>query len=301
MFVHWGIYSLLGLGEWAMYAERARITDYEDLATRFNPTRFDADGWVRLAAAAGQRYLTITTRHHDGFSMYDTALSDYRVTNSPFGRDPLAELAAAAQRHDVRLGCYVSLLDWHHPAYRASRRERSGLAWDDYLGFLHGQVREVCTNYGPLAQIWFDGEWPTHPVPDGETDWFVAGGDFRYDDLYDTIHTLQPDAVVLNNRHAPPLPGEDVQGFEQDLPGENSSGFNVTGAGSLPLETCMTMNGSWGYRADDDAWKSTDELRSLLARAGAAGANLLLNVGPTGTGEIPAPARDRLTALGQVS
>jgi alpha-L-fucosidase len=298
MFVHWGLYSLLGRGEWVMFTERATLSGYPELARRFDPRRFDADEWVRVAADAGQRYLTITSRHHDGFSMYHTGLSPYRVTESPFGRDPLAELAAACERHGVRLGCYVSLLDWHHPAYRASHRERAGLAWDDYLEFLHGQVRELCTGYGPLAELWFDGDWPHHPAPEGEVDWFAAGGGFDYPRLYSMIHELQPDAVVLNNRHADPLPGEDVQGFEQDLPGENESGFNVTRPGDLPLETCLTMNGSWGYRADDDAWKSVAELRSLLRRAGAAGSNLLLNVGPTGDGVFPAPARERLAALG---
>jgi alpha-L-fucosidase len=298
MFVHWGIYSLLGRGEWAMFTERASLPEYPRLAERFDPHLFDADAWVRLAAQAGQRYLTITTRHHDGFSMYHTGLSRYRVTDTPWHRDPLAELAEACARHGVRLGCYVSLLDWYHPAYRASRRERSGLGWADYVGFLHGQVREVCTGYGPLAEVWFDGDWPHQATPDGQTDWFEAGGGFDYPALYGMVHELQPDAVVLNNRHATPLPGEDVQGFEQDLPGENESGFNVTAPGSLPTETCLTMNGSWGYREGDGAWKSTAELRALLRRAGAAGCNLLLNVGPTGDGEIPAPARERLRQLG---
>jgi alpha-L-fucosidase len=298
MFVHWGLYSLLGRGEWVMFTERATLRDYPGLARRFDPQRFDADEWVRIAADAGQRYLTFTTRHHDGFSMYHTALSPYRVTGTPFGRDPLAELARACERHGVRLGCYVSLVDWHHPAYRASHRSRSGLAWADYLAFLHGQVRELCTGYGPLGQVWFDGDWPLQPVPEGEADWFEAGGGFDYPALYGMVHDLQPDAVVLNNRHAPPLPGEDVQGFEQDLPGKNHSGFNVTAAGDLPLETCMTMNGSWGYRHDDGDWKSTGELLERLRRAETAGVNLLLNVGPTGDGEIPAPARDRLAAIG---
>ncbi len=300
MFVHWGLYSVLGRGEWVLFTERATLRGYEDLPWSFEPRRFDADEWVRTAAEAGQRYLTITTRHHDGFSMYHTGLSAYRVTSTPWRRDPLAELAEACARHGIRLGCYVSLLDWHHPAYRASHREHSGLAWSDYLDFLHGQVRELCTGYGPLAQVWFDGDWPHHGAPDGEVDWFAAGGDFDYPALYAMVHELQPDAVVLNNRHATPLPGEDVQGFEQDLPGENTAGFNVTAPGDLPLETCLTMNDSWGYRHDDDAWKSVEQLLALRRRARDRRVNLLLNVGPTGDGEIPAPARERLAALGRV-
>jgi len=304
MFVHWGVYSLLECGEWALFTERHRVSEeeYAALAPKFEAARFDADEWMRTAASAGQAYLTITTRHHDGFSMYDTALSTEKVTATPFARDPLAELAAAGQRHGVKLGCYVSLLDWRHPAYRASKREKSSLAWDDYIGFLHGQVRELCTNYGPLAQIWFDGDWPDSPVPEGEDEWFLPGGDFDYPALYGMIHQLQPDAVVANNRHCDPLPGEDVQIFEQGLPSDNPTGFNLVPPRGGPLEVAMTMNNSWGYNAsDENGYRSVDELRDLLARAGAVGANLLLNVGPTPEGEIPAPARRRLAELGSRS
>ena len=136
------------------------VPEYEKLAPQFNPTEFNADEWVRIAADAGQKYLVITSRHHDGFSMYDTALSDYKVTNTPFKRDPMASWPMPVPAHGVKLGFYVSLLDWHHPAYRF--RQESGLAWADYVGFLHGQVRELCTQYGEVACIWFDGDWPRH-------------------------------------------------------------------------------------------------------------------------------------------
>ncbi len=158
MFIHWGLYSIIGKHEWVMHTDSIPVAEYEKLVPQFNPTKFDAEQWVRVAADAGQKYIVITSRHHDGFSMYDTALSDYKITKTPFERDPLAELAEACQRHNVKLGFYVSLLDWHHPAFRF--RQESGLAWDDYLGFLHGQVRELCTNYGEVACIWFDGDWP---------------------------------------------------------------------------------------------------------------------------------------------
>ena len=159
MFIHWGLYSLIARGEWVMHNESIPVEAYEPLVPQFNPVRFNADEWVSIAADAGQKYMVITSRHHDGFSMYDTALSEYKVTNTPFGRDPLAELAdACARRSDVKLGFYSSLLDWHHPAYRF--RQQSGLAWADYIGFLHGQVRELCTNFGEIACVWFDGDWP---------------------------------------------------------------------------------------------------------------------------------------------
>jgi hypothetical protein len=142
MFIHWGLYSILARGEWVMHHEKIPVPEYEPLMQQFNPEKFNADEWVSIAADAGQKYIVITSRHHDGFSMYDTALSDYKVTRTPFRRDPLRELAdACARRGDIKLGFYSSLLDWHHPAYRF--RKESGLAWDDYLEFLHGQVREL--------------------------------------------------------------------------------------------------------------------------------------------------------------
>lgn len=279
-----------------MHFEQIPVGEYEKLAQQFNPVKFKADEWVSLAADAGQKYMVITSRHHDGFSMYNTALSDYKVTNTPFRRDPLEELAnACARRGDVKLGFYSSVLDWHHPAYRF--REESGLAWSDYLEFLHGQVRELCTSFGEIACLWFDGDWPHHKI-DETNAYFVAGGSFEYEKLYDMIHTLQPQAVVINNRHEKPLPGEDVQGFEQDLPGMNSAGFNATAIYELPLEVCMTLNDHWGYAQDDQNHKSARNLVQMLARSASVGANYLLNVGPTPDGQILAVQASRLRAVG---
>ncbi|MCL5997414.1 MAG: alpha-L-fucosidase, partial [Chloroflexi bacterium] len=243
-----------------------------------------------------RKYMVITSRHHDGFSMYDTALSDYKVTRTPFKRDPLRELAdAGARRHDVKLGFYSSLLDWHHPAYRF--RQESGLAWSDYIAFLHGQVRELCTQFGEIACIWFDGDWP-HAALNEDTAYFASGGSFEYEQLYDMIHTLQPDAVVVNNRHAEPIPGEDIQGFEQDLPGQNTAGFNAEKIYDLPLETCMTINDHWGVHAGDENHKSTRHLIHTLVRSASAGSNFLLNVGPTALGEILPEHARRLREMG---
>ncbi|HRW49484.1 MAG: alpha-L-fucosidase [Caldilineaceae bacterium] len=296
MFIHWGLYSIIGKQEWVMHTDRIPVPEYEKLVPQFNPTRFDADAWVRTAAEAGQKYIVITSRHHDGFSMYDTALSDYKVTNTPFRRDPLAELAEACTRHGVKLGFYVSLLDWHHPAYRF--RAESGLAWADYIGFLHGQVRELCTQYGEVAAIWFDGDWPRSAL-DPDRDYFLAGGSFEYEKLYGMIHELQPDAVIENNRHAEPMPGEDLQGFEQDLPGENTTGFNETTIYGLPIQVCMTINDHWGWSRDDRNTKSARRLVHVLAKSASVGGNLLLNVGPTPEGEIPALHQERLREVGR--
>lgn len=296
MFIHWGLYSILARQEWIMHVERIPVPEYEKLVPQLNPIKFNADEWVSIAADAGQKYMIITSRHHDGFSMYDTQLSDYKITNSPFKRDPIQELAdACARRGDVKLGFYSSLLDWHHPAYRF--REASGLAWSDYIEFLHGQVRELCTNFGDLASLWFDGDWPHHAF-DETNAYFKAGGDFEYDKLYNMIHTLQPDAVVLNNHHGEPLPGEDIQGFEQDLPGMNTAGFNESKIHDLPLEVCMTINDHWGYHATDNNHKTTRSLIHKLVRSASVGANYLLNVGPTAEGEILPVHASRLRQMG---
>lgn len=296
MFIHWGLYSLLARGEWVMHTERIPVAEYEKLVPQFNPVKFKADEWVSIAADAGQKYMVITSRHHDGFSMYDTALSDYKITNTPFKRDPLAELAnACAKRGDVKLGFYSSALDWHHPAYRF--RAENGLAWSDYLTFFHGQVCELCTNFGEIACVWFDGDWPRHHFDETNT-YFHAGGSFEYDKLYDMIHTLQPQAIIHNNRHEKPLPGEDVQGFEQDLPGDNSAGFNTTAVYEMPAEVCMTINNFWGIHNGDPDHKSVRHLIRCLARVASVGANYLLNVGPTAEGEILPLHAERLRAVG---
>ena len=297
MFIHWGLYSLIAHGEWVMFHEKIPVPEYEKLVPQFNPVKFNAAEWVSIASDAGQKYMVITSRHHDGFSMYDTAMSEYKVTNTPFKRDPLIELAdACARRRDVKLGFYSSLLDWHHPAYRF--RKESGLAWADYIGFLHGQVRELCTNFGEIACIWFDGDWPREKLDD-EKAHFAPGGCFEYEKLYDMIHTLQPDAVIHNNRHNEPIPGEDIQGFEQDLPGQNTAGFNATETYGLPLEVCMTINDSWGINRLDENHKSARRLIHLLAICASQGANYLLNVGPTALGEILPVHITRLKMVGK--
>ena len=297
MFIHWGLYSLLGRGEWVMHWEQIPVPEYEKLASRFNPTQFNADMWVNLAAESGQKYMVITSRHHDGFSMYNTALSDYKITQTSFKRDPLAELADACSRNGkVKFGFYVSLLDWHHPAYRF--RRESGMAWDDYLGFLHGQVTELCSNYGEICYFWFDGDWPRHEITD-QNAYFVAGGSFEYEKLYGIIRHLQPNAVIHNNRHEKPLPGEDVQGFEQDLPGENTTGFNTTAMYDLPLEVCMTINDHWGIHFEDENYKPVRQLVHHLVKSASLGGNFLLNVGPTAKGTILPEQMTRLRDIGK--
>jgi alpha-L-fucosidase len=295
MFVHWGVYSLLGKGEWVMNNDKIPVSEYEKLPPRFNPAKFDADEWVKLARAAGMKYLTVTSKHHDGFCMFDSKLTSYDIVDAtPYGKDPMKALAAACQKQGIKLFFYYSLLDWHHPDYfprggtgQAAGRVEKG-DWKSYVAYYQGQVRELCTEYGEIGGIWFDGWWDR---PDAE--WDLAG-------TYKLIHDLQPGALIGNNHHVAPFPGEDFQMFEQDLPGDNSAGFNKAGVASgLPLETCLTINGSWGYNARDKNFKSPEDLIRALVGAAGRGANLLLNVGPRPDGSIPQESAERLLAVGK--
>ena len=284
---HWGLYSLIGRGEWVMHQESIPIPEYEKLMAQFNPVRFDAEEWAQLMVESGARFFMITTKHHDGFCLYDSALTDYKVTRTPFGRDPIAELAEACHRHGIALHFYYSLLDWHHPDYRTN--------WPAYVRYYQGQVRELCTRYGPLGGILFDGYWPAYaPTPKH----FLPGGLWDLAGTYDLIHSLQPDAVVVNNHHILPLPGEDYQVWEVDLPGENTTGFNTTQIGSLPRAAWFNVNTGWSYNPGNSAVKSVEELAGYVVRSRERQATCILNVGPAPTGEIIAEEAAALRGLG---
>lgn len=293
MFVHWGVYSQLGRGEWVMENDSIPVDRYERIAAVFNPTRFDARQWVATAKAAGVRYITITSRHHDGFSMFATKATRYNIVDwTRFARDPMKELADECRKNGIKLFFYYSQLDWHNPDYwprgrtghRTARPDSGG--WNAYLNFMDRQLTELLTNYGPIGGIWFDGMWDK---PDA--DWRLA-------QTYALIHRLQPSALIVPNHHRAPLPGEDVQTFEQDLPGANTAGFNTNEIGALPLETSLTMNRSWGFNAADKKFKPVGELIAYLVRAAGNGANLLLNIGPRPDGTIQPEAVERLRAIG---
>jgi alpha-L-fucosidase len=294
MFIHWGAYSQLGQGEWVMENRSIPVDSYEWLASAFNPVKFDAKAWVATAKAAGVRYITITSRHHDGFSMFATKATRYNIVDfTPFARDPMKELAAECQRQGIKLFFYYSQLDWHNVDYwprgrtgHSTGRPESG-EWSRYLDFMNRQLEELLTNYGPIGGIWFDGMWDK---PDA---------DWQLDRTYALIHRLQPAALIVPNHHKAPLPGEDVQTFEQDLPGANTAGFNTDQIGSLPLETSLTMNQSWGFNITDKKFKSVRELVGYLVRAAGHGANLLLNIGPRPDGTIQPEAIERLRAIGE--
>ncbi|MBM4436482.1 MAG: alpha-L-fucosidase [Actinobacteria bacterium] len=290
MFIHWGLYAIPagtwqgqpipGIGEWIMHRARIPIAEYEKLAPQFNPVKFDAKAWAQLAKDAGMQYLVITSKHHDGFAIFDSAASTYDIRDAtPFGRDPLKELAAACREAGIRLGFYHSQdQDWHEPG-------ASGNDWDfpadkprDFEGYLRSkvkpQLRELLTNYGPIGLIWFD-------TP-------ILITQAQSEALVNFVHELQPQCLASGR----------IGNGAGDY---GSLGDNQIPAGAIDgaWETPATMNDTWGFKSDDHNWKSVDTLLRLLADLAGKGVNYLLNVGPTALGEIPAPSVERLRAIGQ--
>jgi len=300
IFLHWGIYSLFAQGEWYLQNAVPNRYEYAKAADAFYPHRFDAEKWVAAFKDAGAQYITLTSRHHDGFSMWNTDQSDYNIVKAtPFKRDVIGELAKACHEKDLRMHLYYSHLDWMRDDYPMGRtgqkvgKDRSKSDWTHYYQFMNNQLTELLTRYGEIGAIWFDGFWD-HDQDSVPFDWQLR-------EQYDLIHRLQPRCLVGNNHHEAIKAGEDIQIFERDLPGQNTAGFVEKAAevSRLPLETCETMNGMWGYKVIDQNYKSTETLIRLLVRTSGMGANLLLNIGPQPNGELPATALQRLKEMGQ--
>jgi alpha-L-fucosidase len=295
LFIHWGVYSVLGKGEWVMNNDKIPVAEYEKLPARFNPTEFNPAEWVAMVKDAGMKYITITSKHHDGFAMWGTKQSDWNIVDrTPYRKDVLKMLADECHKQGIKLFFYHSQLDWHNPDYfplgrtghDAGRPE--GGDWNKYLDYMDNQLRELLTNYGDIAGIWFDGMWDKP-----NADWKLAR-------TYSLIHSLQPAALVGSNHHLKPFDGEDFQMFEKDLPGAKTAEFNAKSEiGNLPLETCDTINGAWGYNSSDKRFKSTTQLIHYLVKAAGNNANFLLNVGPMPNGKIQPEFVERLHAVGQ--
>jgi alpha-L-fucosidase len=276
LFVHWGPVSLKGTEiSWSRGGERRGtggtgeipVEVYDDLYKQFNPVNFDADEWIKIAKQAGMKYLVFTTKHHDGFVNFDSKLTDYKITSpeSPFGRDIVDELAKACHESGLRLGFYYSPPDWHHPDYRTENHPR-------YIEYLHGQLRELCTNYGTVDIIWFDG----------------LGGkaeDWDAENLFRIIRRLQPD-VIINNRCG--LPGD------FDTPEQVIGKFQT----NRPWETCMTLGRQWAWKPDDEM-KSLKQCIQTLVRVASGDGNFLFNVGPMPDGRIEPRQAERLREMGQ--
>lgn len=304
MFIHFGLYSELGRGEWVMNNDNIKVDDYQKLASFFNPMGFDAKEYVSMAKKAGVKYITLVTRHHDGFSMWDTQFSDFKITNTPFKRDLVKELADECHAQGLKIAFYYSLLDWRRTDYsywtgrtgKGTGRTKKG-DWNEYIQFMKNQLTELLTQYGEVSGIWFDGYWDQmeEEKKDRSDAVFV---DWKMKEIYDLIHQLQPQCLVGNNHHLNPLPGEDFQMFERDLPGQNAHGLSFQKISTLPLETCATLNDSWGYSLKDNHTKSFKEFVHLLVNAAGSNANLLMNVGPQPDGKIPADFVQRFDQMG---
>jgi len=303
MFIHWGLYSQAagewngkttsGAGEWIMNDMQIHPTDYAKLVPQFNPVKFNADEWVRIAKNAGMKYICITTKHHDGFAIYPSGLTDWCIKSTPFKRDPLKELAAACKKEGVKLCFYHSIMDWHHPEYAPRKPWYDGTDntpdFEKYDAFLKGELKELLTNYGPIGLLWFDGNW--------ESTWNYERGL----DLYQYVRSLQPN-IIVNNRV-----GRDRKGNSGTTDGRERVGDYGTPEQFIPAngygpgvdwETCMTMNDTWGYKKSDHDWKSTQTLVRNLIDCASKGGNYLLNVGPTGEGLIPDASIERLKEIG---
>lgn len=297
IFLHWGLYSMFGQGEWYMTNENINCHEYAKVAQAFYPHNFNAHQWITAIKKSGARYITFTTRHHEGFSMWDTKQSDYNIMHTPYGKDIVKQLADECHRQQIGIHLYYSHLDWTRDDYPIGRTGRgtgraAGKAnWPAYYDFMNKQLTELLSNYGKINAIWFDGWWD-HDQDSIPFNWELP-------EQYALIHRLQPACLIGNNHHQHPFEGEDIQIFERDVPGENKAGLSGQDISRLPLETCQTMNGMWGYKVKDQNYKTARELIQLLVRTSGKGANLLLNIGPQPDGSLPAVALNRLEEIGK--
>ena len=310
MFIHWGAYSIIGGergekiagggAEWAMDKLDYTIEEYEKFPAMFNPELFNADDWVKMAKDAGMKYIVITSKHHDGFGLWDSKVSDYDIMDaSPFKRDIIRELAEASRKQGIRFGVYHSIVDWHHPQaqgnlfpnYNAGQKDQTVVNPEFpqyYKNYLKPQVKELLTNYGDIDIVWFDGDW----IADYTTE--------MGKDMYGFIREMQPNTIINNrvDKGRKGMEGMDREGnFAGDF-GTPEQEIPATGIAE-DWEACMTMNGTWGYKPDDTKWKSSEDLIQKLVDIVSKGGNFLLNIGPDGYGRFPSQSIRRLKALGE--
>jgi alpha-L-fucosidase len=301
LFIHWGLYAIPA-GEWngkTDYAEWIRdqaqipIETYDQFVKQFNPTKFNADEWVKMAKNAGMKYIVITSKHHDGFCLFDSKYTDYDVMSTPFHRDILKELSEACRANGIQMCWYHSIMDWHEPDYLPRRpwetnRSTEGADFNRYIQHLKNQLRELVTNYGRIGVLWFDGEW--------ESTWNNAYGS----DLYKYVRGLQP-SIIINNRVSVGRSGMEGMTKGDEFAGDFGTPEQTipgTGLPGVDWETCMTMNDHWGFNINDQNFKSSQDLIQKLADIASKGGNFLLNIGPTSEGLFPQPSIDRLKDIG---
>lgn len=301
MFIHWGLYALPARHEWVKNAERLTNEQYQKYFEMFNPDMWDPHEWAKMAKAAGMKYVVLTAKHHEGFCMFDSKFTDYKVTNTPYGKDIVKEYVEAFRAEGLKVGFYYSLLDWHHPDYTidgnhplrqtsdtAYARLNKGRDLSKYREYIKNQVRELLTNYGEISIIWFDFSFPGKHGK-GHDDW-------DSENLLKMARSLQP-GIIVDDR----LDLEDVEGgWDFTTPEQvQVSKWPEFNGKRVPWETCQTFSGSWGYYRDEYTWKSPSQLLELLIESVSKGGNLLLNVGPTARGAFDSRAQDRLKAMGE--
>lgn len=294
MFVHWGLYSELageyegniipGIGEWIYKSAKIPTEKYEEIVNNFNPIKFEAEQWAKIAHNAGMKYLLITTKHHDGFCLFDSKVTEYDIMSSPYKKDIIKELQFACEKFDIQLCLYYSIIDWHHKdvSYRLRKTEQDA---ENYVqNYMKPQLRELISGeYGNIGMVWFDGWW--------ENWWTKEMGM----DIYDMIYEINPNILVNDRLRANNFIIGDYITPEQNIPAVPSSQIKEGDC----WETVLTMNNTWGYKKNDHNWKSSREIIRTLIEVASRGGNLTLNVGPTGEGIIPQGSTDVLAKVGQ--
>ena len=303
MFIHWGLYSLAARHEWVKRWERMNNTQYQPYFDMFDPDLYDPKAWAKMAKAAGMKYAVLTTKHHEGFCLFDSKYTDYKATNTRAKRDLVKQWVEAFRAEGLKVGFYYSLLDWHHPDYTvdglhplqpASEADsdfsklNKGRDWKKYRQYLHDQIRELLTNYGKVDILWLDFSYPNkNGHGKGRDDWGSV-------ELLKMIRKLQPGILVDNRLDLDEYSdGADFATPEQVKPSELQNNY-----GGLPFETCQTFSGSWGYYRDENSWKTDHELLNLLITSVSKGGNLILNVGPTARGVFDYRAQRALDSIG---
>ena len=301
VFIHWGLYASYAQGEWYLQQGKLDEKAYSRMMHGFCPSKFDAKEWVRVIKGAGAKYLTITSRHHDGFSLWPTKVDDgYNIALTPFKRDILGELAKACDEEALQLYFYYSLMDWHRKDYPAGPVAKVVLGeqkgdYASYKAFMLAQITELVDRYRP-GNIWFDGEWEHAKCKDGK---WTRTLDWEFDSIYDLIHSKK--TLVANNNHQPIRPKEDIQLFERDLPGEGTS-FSKNQPMTLdrPVEQCdVIQENVWGYKIGEKKFRTAEDVCAMVCRAAAKDSNLLMNIGPDASGQLPAKAVEVMAEVGK--
>ncbi len=308
MFIHWGLYAIPALGEWIMSEKRMKVEDYEQYFEQFDPTNYNPREWAKLAKKAGMQYAVLTAKHHDGFCLYDSALTDYKATNTKAGRDLVQDFLDAFRAEGLKVGLYFTLIDWHHPDYpkyndafhpmrqnEAYKDEK--IDFDRYLDYMHGQVEEIVTNYGKLDILWFDFSYDD-----------MCADKWRAEELIQMVRKHQPDVIIDNRLEGS---GEKNGSIVTDTPSSYSGDFaspemiippggmrDLKGK-PIPWELCATLNNHWGYCYHDHTYKTPQTVIRKLVECVSKGGNFILNVGPDAKGNIPKESQDILEVVGE--